>query len=386
MIKVEGAWRDTPETQTVCSILTKAGAQALFVGGCVRNALLGAPVNDVDIATDALPERVMDLANAGGLKALPTGIDHGTVTVVINGEAFEITTFRRDIETDGRHAKVVFSKHVSDDAARRDFTMNALYARPDGTLIDPLGGLPDLRARRLRFIGSAADRIQEDYLRSLRFFRFHAWYGDQSAGFDPEAIAAIASNLEGLEQLSKERIGSEMLKLLSAPDPAPSVAGLRSTNVLAHILPGMDDRFLAPLVHIEILLGLAPDPIRRLCALGGENLRDALRLSKANTRKLDQLRDAVGGIQAPAELGYRLGFETALDVLALRGAMTGQPPLTGDTEAVETGSNKTFPVRAADLTPTYQGAELGKRLTRLEQDWIDSGFTLTKSELLSRDG
>lgn len=385
MTRINAEWLDDPATQTVCALLTDNGAQALFVGGCVRNALLGAPVSDIDIATDALPERVMKLAKAAGLKALPTGIDHGTVTVVVKGNPFEITTFRRDIETDGRRARVIFSKDVTDDAARRDFTMNALYAQPDGTLIDPLGGLPDLHARRFRFIGTAEDRIREDYLRSLRFFRFHAWYGDQSAGFEATAIAAIASNLEGLEKLSRERIGSEMLKLLAAPDPSPSVAGLRSTNVLSHILPGMDDRFLAPLVHIETTLSLPPNPIRRLCALGGENLRDALRLSKAQTRELDQLKDAVGNGQSPSELGYRLGFDAAYDTLALRAAFAGQPPQDDEIDQAKTGSKQVFPLKAVDLLPDYKGAALGKRLAGLEQDWIDSRFTLTKGDLLSRN-
>ena len=200
-------------------MLEQDGAQALFVGGCVRNTLLGAPVADIDIATDALPERVMDLSAKAGLKAVPTGIDHGTVTVVSEGVPHEITTFRRDVETDGRRAVVVFSKDVAEDAARRDFTMNALYATPDGEIVDPLNGLPDLEARRVRFIGTASHRIQEDHLRSLRFFRFHAWYGDPAGGMDAEALAAIAENLEGLSVLSRERIGAEMLKLLSAQIP-----------------------------------------------------------------------------------------------------------------------------------------------------------------------
>lgn len=383
MTIVEGAWLDSSETRRVCAILTNGGAQALFVGGCVRNALLGAPVNDIDIATDARPDRVMDLAEAEGLKALPTGIDHGTVTVLANGTAYEITTFRRDVETDGRHAKVVFSMDVAEDAARRDFTMNALYATPDGTVIDPLGGLPDLRARRLRFIGSAESRIREDYLRSLRFFRFHAWYGDTSLGFDSDAIAAIASNLEGLSALSKERIGGEMIKLLAAPDPAPSVAGLRSTHVLAHVLPGADDRFLSPLVHIEQEMGLSPDPIRRLAALGGDNLSDNLRLSKAQSRDLNRLRDAVATAQSPRELGYRLGLDTARSVLALRGAIAGQIPLSSEYDEAETGSKKVFPVKASDLMDTYKGEALGLRLAELEQRWIDSQMGLTKADLLS---
>jgi len=178
MTRIDEAWLTEPATQQVCRALTEGGAQALFVGGCVRNALLGAPVSDIDITTDAHPERVMALAAAAGIKAVPTGIAHGTVTLVANSIPHEVTTFRRDVETDGRRAVVAFSDSIHEDAARRDFTMNALYARPDGTVLDPLDGLPDLQARRVRFIGDATDRIREDYLRSLRYFRFHAWYGD----------------------------------------------------------------------------------------------------------------------------------------------------------------------------------------------------------------
>jgi poly(A) polymerase len=221
-MKVSGDWLTRAETQDVLALLAAPGHRALPVGGCVRNALIGAPVADVDIATDALPETVIGLARAAGLKAVPTGIAHGTVTVVAGGLPFEITTFRRDVETFGRHAAIAFSTRIEEDAARRDFTMNALYACADGTVIDPLGGLPDALARRLRFVGSAPDRIREDYLRILRFFRFTAWYGDPAEGPDAEGLAACAALADGIDGLSRERIGAEMKKLLSAPDPAPA--------------------------------------------------------------------------------------------------------------------------------------------------------------------
>ncbi|MCK4711369.1 MAG: CCA tRNA nucleotidyltransferase, partial [Marinosulfonomonas sp.] len=175
MTQITADWISNPNTQKVCEMLTDAGFECFFVGGCVRNALLGAPVNDIDISTNALPDRVMELAKAAGLKAVPTGIDHGTVTVIADGTPFEITTYRRDVETDGRRAVVAFSDTIMDDAHRRDFTMNALYADADGVIIDPLNGMPDLLARRIRFIEDADLRIKEDYLRILRFFRFHAW-------------------------------------------------------------------------------------------------------------------------------------------------------------------------------------------------------------------
>ena len=257
---ITGDWISAPQAQAVCSMLTDQGYQALFVGGCVRNALLGFPINDLDISTDALPEMVMQLATAAGLRVIPTGIDHGTVTVIADGVAFEMTTFRHDVETDGRHARVMFSTDVAQDAARRDFTMNALYVRPDGMLIDPLGGFADLNRRHVRFINHPADRIREDYLRILRFFRFSTFYGDATRGFDADALDAIARNVDGLATLSRERVGSEMIKLLTAPDPAPAIATMRTIGVLSAILPNADDRALGPLIHFETELGLAPDP------------------------------------------------------------------------------------------------------------------------------
>ena len=219
LTRVGGAWLDAPETQGVMAVLAGGGHRALAVGGCVRNALIGVPVADVDLATDALPERVAALAEAAGMKAVPTGIAHGTITVVSRGVPHEVTTFRRDVETDGRHAVVAYTGEVAEDAARRDFTMNALYAEADGRLVDPLGGLPDLIARHLRFVGDAEARIREDHLRILRFFRFHAWYG--RGPLDTEGLAACARLAEGVERLSGERVGSEMKRLLAAPDPGP---------------------------------------------------------------------------------------------------------------------------------------------------------------------
>lgn len=377
-------WLTSPATQAVCRALEAGGAQALFVGGCVRNALLGVPVSDIDIATDAAPGRVIELARAAGIKAVPTGIDHGTVTLVSDGTPFEVTTFRHDVETDGRRAVIAFAASVEEDAARRDFTMNAIYARPDGRIVDPLGGLPDLRARRVRFIGNATDRIREDYLRSLRYFRFHAWYGDARAGFDPDALAAIAGNLDGLSKLSRERVGAEMLKLLAAPDPAPSVAAMRSTGALARFLPGADGRALAPLVHAEGLAGAAPDPIRRLAVLGGADVADMLRLSRAQARRLEQLRDGVCNGAGPGELGYRFGAGVARDVLLLRSAMQEAPWNPAASEEAERGARAEFPITAKDLMPGLQGAALGARLRALEADWIASGFRLGRAELLSR--
>ena len=377
MTKLNEPWLTDPKTQAVFGMLEAAGFAAFAVGGCVRNALLGAPVNDIDIATDAAPAKVIELAAGAGLKSIPTGIDHGTVTVVSGGVPYEITTFRRDVTTDGRHAVVSFTDDMTEDARRRDFTMNAIYAASDGTVIDPLDGLPDLRARRLCFIDDPDKRIEEDHLRSLRFFRFHAQYADPDGGFDPDALSAIATHLDGLDKLSGERITSELLKLLGTSLPAASVAACRQTGALGRILPGADDRYLGPLVHLEN--GLAPDAIRRMAVLGGDTGR--LRMSKADQNRLVQLRDNIGSGTKAAILGYRFGAKAAKDILLLRAAMF-EHPLAGAEDAVF-GAAQTFPVTAKDLMPALEGKALGDRLKVLESDWIASGFTLTRKDLLN---
>jgi len=376
-VRVAGDWIGHPGTQALCGALESAGFRALFVGGCVRNALLGAPVADVDLATDARPETVTDLAERAGFRAVPTGIAHGTVTVIAHGRPHEVTTFRRDEETDGRHAVVAFSADVATDAARRDFTMNALYADRTGQVIDPLGGLPDLIARRVRFVGDPVQRLREDSLRILRFFRFHAWYGDPDQGIDPDGLAACAALTDAIATLSRERIGVEMVKLLSAPDPAPAVTAMAQAGVLAAVLPGADARALAPLVHLEN--GLPPRWERRLAVLGGEA---EWRLSRADRGTVQQIRDGIGSAMTLAALGWAHGADIATDTALARAALleTALPPDWRDD--IARGSAAVFPVTAADLMPALQGPALGRHLQRLQDRWLASDLTLRREELL----
>ncbi len=386
-MRIEQDWLAADTTQRVCAALQADGAQVYFVGGCVRNALLGAPVSDLDISTDAHPCTVLELANKAGIKAIPTGIDHGTVTLVVENVPFEVTTFRKDVATDGRRAVVAFAQTIEDDARRRDFTMNAIYADPTGELFDPLDGLVDLQARKFRFIGRADHRIQEDYLRTLRYFRFHAWYGDPNGGMDPDALAAIADNLDGLTKLSRERVTHELLKLLSACDPAPAVAAMRQTRVLMTLFPGSDDRALAPVVHFE---GAVPFPaercdnILRLCALGDPTVFSGrLRLSKAQEKRLTVLRDVATGTQGAAELSYRHGLHDAQAACVLRAALLETPFPADLKDALVTGSTATFPIRASDLMPQFTGPALGAVLKQLEATWIGSAFQMDRDALLS---
>ena len=354
--------------------------QGFFVGGCVRNALLQAPVADIDIATPLEPDDVIARLDAAGLRSIPTGLKHGTVTAVVSGEPIEITTFRTDIETDGRHAVVRFTTDIAQDAARRDFTMNALYADADGNIIDPLEGLPDLIARRVRFVGEAADRIREDYLRILRFFRFHAWYG--SDGIDADGLAAVAELAEGIDGLAGERIGWEFRKLLSAPDPAPSVASMAAAGVLMRCLPGADAQALAPLVDAEQRAALPPDWIARLAALGGQDVGSRLKLSRAEQTALKQTVSALGEDRASVA-AYRFGAEAASRAALIRAATLGSDPLA-DHASISQGATAKFPLRAADLIAkgAVPGPALGDALAQAEEHWINSGFSLDKAALL----
>jgi poly(A) polymerase len=376
------------DLRRVLEAVQAGGARAWIVGGAVRDALLGKGGGDVDLATDALPERVVALAEAAGLRCVPTGLDHGTVTVLAGGRPFETTTLRRDVETDGRHAVVAFGTDLGEDARRRDFTVNALYLSPEGRLLDPVGGLADLRAGRVRFVGDAGRRIREDHLRALRYFRVHAWHGDPGAGLDPDALDAVAQNLDGLDILSRERVGQEVLRLLAAPDPAPAVAAMRATGALARVLPGAGDGLLAPLVHVEEAAGLPPDPLRRLAALGpqdgGCEPAEALRLSRAQAARLGRLRDGMGGLAPAHELGYRLGAEEAEGVLALRAAGENRELRAEELDAARDGAGRRFPVAGADLAGRFAGPALGERLRALEAEWLASGFRLTREDLLAR--
>ena len=380
MTRIDQPWLHDDRTTSVCAALTGAGHRALFVGGCVRDALLGRTAADIDIATDAEPEVVVRLGEAAGLRAVPTGIEHGTVTLIASGRPYEITTFRRDVETDGRRAVVAFSTDIAEDARRRDFTMNALYARPDGTIEDPLGGLPDLRGRRVRFVGDPAERIAEDHLRILRFFRFHAWYGDPANGLDAAGLAACAEGQEGLDALSRERVGAEMTRLLAAPDPAPALTAMAASGILARILPGAEVATVGPLVHLELAGGAGPRWQRRLAALGWRNAwADRLRLSKADRQVMESVARAIEGAHPPAASAFRESAETARDAALIVAASVGAVPPTDLEAEIARGAAAEFPIRAADLDLT--GEDLGRALKALREAWIRSEFALDADQL-----
>jgi poly(A) polymerase len=378
--RITAPWLTSPDTTRLFDLFAKHGFQLLCVGGCVRNSLLNMPVSDIDMASDARPDDVIRIAEAAKLRVIPTGIDHGTVTAISGGTAYEITTFRSDVETDGRHAKVAFSDTYEEDAKRRDFTINALYVGPDGAVLDAVQGLPDIAARRIRFIGDASARITEDTLRILRFFRFYAWYGDPDGGIDPDGLAACAQGAEGLEGLSAERIGAEMIKLLNAPDPSRAIAAMQASGVLARVMPGADAALLPVLVHFEAKH--PPIWTRRAMALGGEPLKDRWRLSKADAEVLSHGQEALAHTTDLSEIAYRHGASLARDVALARAASLQNPPPAELENTLAQAASATFPVKATDLMPALQGPALGARLKELETRWIASGFNLSKADLL----
>ncbi|MEP2919623.1 CCA tRNA nucleotidyltransferase [Sulfitobacter sp.] len=376
-------WIKEPSARAVCDAFAAGGHDIFYVGGCVRNALIDAPVSDVDMATSALPDQVIALAKSAGLKPVPTGADHGTITVVSGGVGYEVTTFRRDVQTDGRHAVVAFSNDITEDARRRDFTMNALYADADGIVLDPLGGLPDLIAGRVRFIEDAAQRIREDYLRTLRYFRFHAWYGRTEEGMDPEALAAISVNLDGLETLSAERVGTEIRKLLSAQDPATALAAMVQTGVLRVLLPGADIRFVQHMIHGAQYLGIAPDWLGRLVALGGLDVSDRLRLSRAEQRDYDVIYGAAYEGKNLLEIAYDHGQPCAVQAYLIRCALSETLPSSDMVAKLSDAAAQVFPVKAVDLMPEFTGPALGHRLKKLKKAWLESDFELNKEQLIA---
>ncbi|MEM9010295.1 MAG: CCA tRNA nucleotidyltransferase [Pseudomonadota bacterium] len=381
-MRLSADWLTTPGARAIHQTLTAGGHRCLFVGGCVRDTVLDWPVGDIDLATDARPERVMDLAEGMGLAVHPTGIAHGTVTVVAKDLVFEVTTFRRDVATDGRRAVVAFSDRVEDDAARRDFTLNALYAEADGEIVDPLGGLPDLLARRVRFIGDPAARIQEDYLRILRFFRFHASLG--AGPIDAAGLAAVTALAPGLEQLSAERVWMEMQRLLALPRPAETLQAMQMADVLDRVLPGASCTDLAALEAAEAALGAEPAPLRRLAALGAA--RDHLRLSRAEARHLNLIAAAREEPRGPAVRAARFGAEVAIDAGLIEAAAGAAHPSGAWRGEIARGAAATLPVSAADLMPTLgAGPALGRALARLAERWYDSDLRATRDDLLAAD-
>ncbi|HEV8026505.1 MAG TPA: CCA tRNA nucleotidyltransferase [Stellaceae bacterium] len=383
-------WMTEPATHAVLAALSDAGGAARFVGGAVRDALLGRPVGDIDIATPLSPEEVTLRLERAGVTVVPTGIAHGTVTAVVPPRHFEITTLRQDVETFGRQARVAFIADWTGDAGRRDFTMNALFLDIDGRVFDPVGGLEDLHAGRVRFVGDPATRIREDVLRLLRFYRFYAHYGRGEAdGAARAACTALAPLLPGL---SGERVAAETLKLLAAPDPLPTLAMMAEDGVLAVLLPEAQRRDrLATLVPLEP----TPDPLRRLGALvAGDvaQLAERLRLSNEQRDRLTALAqppwpiDLAGDDAVQRRAVYHLGVERYRDLVLLRAAETGEIERVAALLALaESACPPPFPLKGRDVTAlgVPPGPEVGRLLAAVEAWWEEGDFRADRAACLA---
>lgn len=392
------SWMRDAETSVVVKALSADGDNARFVGGAVRNALLGLPVDDIDIATPLLPDDVVRRLEAARIRAIPTGIDHGTITAVIDGRSFEITTLRRDVETDGRRAIIAFSDSWKEDASRRDFTINALYSSPDGELFDYFGGVADLKARRVRFIGDPVARIREDYLRILRLFRFHAWYG--LGPMDEHAISAATAERSGLRRLSGERVQKEMLRLLAATDPCAALHVMEQAEILQEIIPGnVRLQCLERLIAID---SVKADAMLRLAVLLPRDpavaavVAERLRLSNENRDRLIDLSGAQEAI-APGmpvtelrKLLYRLGVQRVRDRIFLR--WSEDTDISHDlswNELLNVADNwriPEFPLSGRDVLAAGipAGPRVGAILSQIEMDWIEGDFGDDRASLLKR--
>ncbi len=390
-----------PQTTAVLDALCADGGVARFVGGCVRDVFLGRAVKDIDIATAEPPETVIALLEAAGLRAIPTGIDHGTITAISGGKPFEITTLRHDVETFGRHARVAFTDDWEADAARRDFTINALFCDFDGTIYDPVGGLGDLRAGRVRFVGVPAERIEEDILRLLRFFRFYAHYGVPPP--DRDALEACRALAPRLDSLSAERVWSELRRLLQAPDPAGVFELMAQWDVLDHVLPeAVDRRRLAALSAIERDNDMPPNPVRRLAAMlksaagGADDLARRLRLSNEEAGRLARLvapcmeiDPAMDGKSRRRAL-YRLGGETFADIALLGWAAAADGSEDWRAlwrDAVE-WTPVELPIAGRDVLKlgVPRGRDVGRLLASVESWWMEGDFRSGRAACLKRLG
>ncbi|RIY02108.1 CCA tRNA nucleotidyltransferase [Aureimonas flava] len=407
MTRIQADWLRDPALQALLAALSAGGEEARVVGGAIRNTLMDRPISDVDVATTTLPAETIARVEAAGLRAVPTGIEHGTVTVVAEGRPFEVTTLRRDVETDGRHAKVLFGRDWALDAGRRDFTINALYCDAQGQVLDFVGGIADVGSGTLRFIGDAGQRIEEDYLRILRFFRFFAWYGHGRP--DGEGLRACSRLKEGLDRLSAERVWGELRKVLGAPEPARALLWMRQAGVLGRVLPesekwGIDA--IHGLVDTERLYGWAPDPIRRLEAVvppDAARLRamaGRLRLSNADRDRIVAwamaempLDEGDGAFRARLYLGDRSALSDRLSLaLAAERTAAAQNPdrlaqvarLAARHEAAVRFDPPPFPLSGHDLAAAGigPGPEVGRTLDRLKRSYAESGFVLGRDALL----
>ena len=383
---INSEWIKNKSLQNILKVLKKANYNAYLVGGCIRNSILGFPVNDIDISTDAKPEETLNLFNIGSFKATPTGFSHGTVTVISEGIPYQITTMRSDQNTDGRHADVSFCDNITKDAERRDFTVNALYADATGKIIDPLGGLQDFRPLKIKFIGNANHRIQEDYLRILRFFRFHAQFSELVDEFEQNALDAIKNNQNGLKRLSKERVWNEFQKILLSKNPSCVVLEMSKIGILKEVSVDQDTKNIKNLVSIEEKMGIKPEAIRRLVALARNTETTFFNLSRREAKKFSLLKSLLKKNFEPAELVYQFNKEIAQSVLAVHTFNQGLKLKQSDIAKIEKAYLHPCPVSGAHLSKYLSGEEIAIKLKEAQRIWIKSNFKSDTTKILNSIG
>ena len=381
--RLENNWLNQSSSQFLPKIFSGYGHQALFVGGCVRNSILNMPVIDIDMATDALPETIIKISKEHNFKFIPTGLEHGTITLIIDNISYQITTFRSDITNDGRHAKVEFTTSLLLDASRRDFTINALYCDGYGKIIDPLNALDDLNNRVIKFIGDPNKRIAEDHLRILRFFRFQAIYGNKMLKIDLHALEACREHKAKLGTLSRERITSELHKLLLSDDPIRTMTKMIDTGVLNELIKNCKISSFISYIEAEKKYKIKINWLGRLLSLHGTNIEEVLAFSRQELKMIKYTKRAIKKNVPIFEFSYYNGMEYGIIYLLLQHGSKKTALSKILINKVSAIMTKKFPVTAKDLMPRLKGKKLGDELKRLEIQWIKSDFTLNKNQLLS---
>ena len=381
-------WNSDSTLKTLIHSLESSGGVAYLVGGCVRNTILGRPFTDIDIATDLLPEQVVKISKKEGYKVIQTGLSYGTVTIVNAGRKFEVTTFRSDIKTYGRKASVKFTADIKLDAMRRDFTMNSIYMNISGEIIDPLGSLDDLLEKKIKFIGNPSERIEEDNLRILRFFRFLAEFNKGRSDIDQDTMEALYKYNKEVKSLSRERIWMELKRILSVPEPQHIFSIMIEKGILDEVFPPIEIEGLSKVITAEKKYSVSPSHLVRLFSLNksiGKKWAHYVSLTSNEAKILEFIKESLAHYKDLKTVAYKFGRVVAEGWLLNYDDGFSEMIPSKISEIIDNGCNTFFPVSGVDLLEEMEeGPELGRQMEWLEDLWIKSGFTMGKKELLSK--
>ncbi len=386
--KFDFSWLKSPDVVAVFDALNSRGAKVFAVGGCVRNTVLGGLVEDIDLATDAVPEEVIESSRSANLNVILTGFDYGTITIVSGCRHFHVTTFRSDLSYNGRYPKVSFSKDIVKDASRRDFTINAIYVTRSGEFLDPLSGWSDLINGHITFIGNPLKRIQEDHLRILRYFRFVALHSGSSFECDESVLSMFSKELTGLNRVSKERIWYELKKILAASRPLLSITAMRKSKVLQYLLPGAEVSQFGQLLEKEKVLNLKPKFINRLISLNQDLVGTWIKdqpLMKKEKGEIATILKILKDESSLAIKGFKFGEVSTIDSILLSKKFSSGQVANSTLEEIRKGAEERFPLSASEDFSKYSNPSrlLGNEVSRLKKLWLKSNFELKRKELLA---